>query len=129
MHLLDLLDVRCDCDFFLVDSVLMALVIVSLFSQLFPSGFSVICDYFGTSKLLSHFVYFSLHLGILVVDVGYKSDSIVLECALLLQLEPLLLEYIHGLCHFTFGKEVPDEVIDYNWSLDSLRYIGFAGHV
>lgn len=129
MHLLNFLYVRCDCDFLFVDSVLMSLVIVTLFSQFFPSGFSIICDYFSTCKLLPHFVYFGLHLGIFVIDVSYKADAVVLECAFLLQFKPLLLEYIHGLSHFTLGKEVPDEIINHNWSFNGLRLISFMSHM
>ena len=116
MHAFDLLDVGCDGDLFFVDSVLMALMVVTFLSQLLPSGFGIISNNLSISKLLFHLINFSLHLSILVVNVGYKSNSVVLERALLLKLEPFLLEYVHSLIHLALCEEVSDEVIDNNRS-------------
>ena len=51
VHLLDFLDVRCDGHLLSIDSVLVALVVVSLFAKFFPRRFGFVCDHFGTSEL------------------------------------------------------------------------------
>ena len=57
-------------------------------------------------------------VDILVVDVSYETKTLVLESPFLLQFKPLLLENVHGLVHFAFGQEVPDEVVNDHRSLD-----------
>jgi hypothetical protein len=54
---------------------------------------------------------------VLVVNVSYKADSIVLENSFLLEFVPFLLEGVHGFFHVELLQEVSDKVIDNNVSL------------
>jgi hypothetical protein len=90
----------------------MSLVEIPLFSELLPSGFSLLSYHISFLKLYLHFVYFGPELIIFVFAVSYHSNLDIMECALLLELMPFLLENIECLIHIKFLHEVPNEVID-----------------
>ena len=71
-------------------------------------------------ELSLHSMNLLFHLGVLILNVCYETDSKVLEDALLLEFKPLLLEYIHSLRHLRLGEEVSDEVIDDHGALEHL---------
>ena len=121
MARLDVFNRLVDLDFLTIDAILVSLVVVALLSQLLPGGFGFLCDHFRTVELCPHFRDFDLHLGILVCDVRDKADSQVLERALLLKVEPFLLEGVHRLLHAALGEEVADEVVNDYRSLDRGR--------
>lgn len=106
----------------------MRLVEVPLFAQEFPCGFGLIGDNLSLRKLLLHLGNLVSEPTVLVFDVGYEADVIVMEGPLLLKLVPLLLEHIKSLAHAKLLQEVPYEVIDHNIALEHFRLrFGFVG--
>ena len=75
----------------------MRLVEVTLLSKQFPSAFGLVGNDLGLSEFCTHLHNLVLEALVLVVYVGYQTDVVVVEGALLLQLEPLLLEDIQSL--------------------------------
>lgn len=123
---LDILDVLVDFLLLTIDTILMGLMVITLFSQLLPGRFSLFSHDRSAVELRAHLSDLHFKLGILVRDIGDEADAKVLESALLLELEPLLLELVHRLSHGAFGKEVADEVIDDNGTLYGVGVISLA---
>ena len=94
MQVFYLLYVIVNCHLLAIHSILMRFVEVSLLSQLFPSALSLLCNHFGFLQLQPHFLHLLLESLVLVLDVSYQSNLIVMEGSLLLELMPLLLENI-----------------------------------
>lgn len=119
--LLDLLNLRGDHDLLVVHAVLVSFVEVALFSQFVPCRFGLLSLNLGLFELLAHFLDLESQARILVCNVRYQANAIVLENSLLLEFVPLLLECVHGLFHFKPLQEVPNEIVDDHISLEHLR--------
>ena len=83
-HLLDLLDVIADGHLFPVDSILVGLVEIPLLAQEFPGRLGLVRDDRGLGKLGTHLDDLVLKTLILVVDVSYQADMVVVEGTFLL---------------------------------------------
>lgn len=114
----DVLDALVNIILLTIDTILVRLMIITLLSQLLPGRLGLLSDNFGAIELRAHLGYLNFKLSILIVDIGDQTNTDVLESALLLKLEPLLLELVHSLRHGALGQEVADEVIDYDRTLD-----------
>ena len=75
----------------------MSLVEVSLLPEELPGRLGLVRDDRGLRKLGAHLDDLVLKTFVLIVDVSYQADVVVVEGTFLLELEPLLLEDVKGL--------------------------------
>lgn len=99
----------------------MGLVEVSLLAEELPGRFGLVRDDRGLGKLGTHLNNLVLKALVLIIDVSYQADVVVVEGTFLLELEPLLLEDVKGLRHRELLQKVADEVIDHHLLLQDLR--------
>jgi hypothetical protein len=100
---LDVLDVSSDDNFLSVDAILVLLVEISFFAELFPGRFGIISHNFSLSKLDLHSFNFSFKARIFVLDVSNETNAKILESSFFLELKPLILENVHGFFHLEGG--------------------------
>jgi len=99
MVILNLLDSFRHSQLLILHTGLVSFVEITLLAKLVPSALGLFSLHFGLSQFFGHFFNFKTQSGILVGNVGNKSDSIVLEDSFFLEFVPLLLEGVHGLFH------------------------------
>lgn len=106
----------------------MCLVEIPFFTEEFPCRLGLIGDNLGLRKLLLHLGDLVSEPSVLVFNVGYEADVIVVEGPFLLELVPLLLEHIQSFSHTKLLQEVPYEVINDDVALEHFRLgLGFIG--
>jgi len=112
MLVLNSLDVVRNDDFLTINTILVLLVEITLLPKLLPSTFSTFSNNFSLGELNLHALKFSLHTRILVLNVCDQANAEILEGALFLKFEPLILENVHGFLHVHRSEEITDEIID-----------------
>lgn len=120
VQVFDFLNITTNGDLLSIDSILMCLVEVSLLPQLLPGALGLLSRHLRLSQLGPHLHNLLLKPPVLILNISYQPNLVIMERPFLLQLVPFLLEHIQCLSHSETTQEVPNEIVNYYVPLNHL---------